>query len=414
MKVVHLVTEDMGGAGRAARRISHALCRLGVSSEVLVLDRFSADEGVSEVWQNRFQKVLFKVKRKLYRARINRKASELKFYEASFGLNALQLKKVAEADIVHLHWVGLSYLSYRTLRLLANKKTVVWTLHDMWPFTAGCFYDTECGNYRAGCANCPQVRDTAYVERVADLKRSAYERSFVTFVGCSRWISDCARKSAILSPAQRAAVTTVPNPIDTEVFYAEDKKNAREKLKLPQDKKLVLFGAMSSDSDPRKGYPLLLEALRLLDAQDYAAVIFGNGAEFRAAELPVPCYALGRIADDAVLRAVYSAADVFCAPSVQENLSNSVMESLACGTPVVAFGIGGMADLIDDGKDGFLAPAFDTAAYAEGIRKACALSGGAEYAVASVAERFAEDTVARRYLAVYEEAQKRGTGEFHG
>lgn len=402
MKVVHIVTEDGGGAGRAARRISGALSDQGEESQVLVLDRFSDDPNVSEIWSSSLQKFLFKLRRKPYRLKLRRYADERVFSESRLGLPLWKFQAVAEADVVHLHMVNLNVLSYRGVHELALRKPVVWTLHDMWPITAGCHYDGECGGFCTEGGSCPLLKDDEYFRRVKRDKQAGYRGVRIAFVGCSNWMTECARASVLLTEEQRRLVQTIPNPIDTELFFPEDRTACRKRLGLPEDKKLVLFGAMAADSDKRKGYALLKEALSYLDGSIYEAVVFGNETPGSAADLPLNAHWMGKIEDDSKLRELYSAADVFCAPSLQENLSNAVMESLACGTPVVAFQVGGMGDLIESGETGYLISAFDVAEYAAAIRKASMRPELGERAVHSVRMRFSEEQVAEKYLAVYQ------------
>ena len=401
MKVVHLVTEDLSGAGRAAKRISKALCAIGVDSKVLVLDKMSDDDNVSEIWTNRAQKIIFKIFRKLSRKLFRPIYDETVFYESSLGAPFMRNKDVMAADVIHLHWVNYGFVSLKQIEKLQKKKRVVWTLHDMWPFTAGCYYDEECGGYRLGCVCCKKKVGVSsrFVGRQAAKKGAMYRKMKLAMVGCSHWITDCARASRL---TQGVAFFTVPNPIDAAIFAPIDRAEERARAGLDLHKNIILFGASSSDSDKRKGYEYLIRAIELLEKDRYQVLIFGNGDSYRIPNIGLDVKALGRISDDARLAEVYGMADLFVAPSLQENLSNAVMEALSCGTPVVAFRIGGMPDLISHKETGYLAEPFDVNDLANGMRW-CAQNGDLREACReSVLEKFGQKKVAAMYRKIYD------------
>lgn len=402
MKVVHLVTNDIGGAGRAARRIHAALLKQGVESNVIVLEKYDEND-CQRVLNNRLLRVLFKAIRKGYQKKCSAQYELVRFSEIGYGLPLDKIRQIKEADVVHLHWINYSFLSSGALkRLLMNKKTV-WTLHDMWPFTAGCYYDNECGQYQEGCSVCPLIREDHGISKKAWHKKQEIFRKAkdLTFVGCSRWIAECAAKSQLTKAFPSVAI---PNPIDTDVFRETDREAFRRKLNVKNGQKVIVFGAMTADSDERKGYKYLLAALKLLSqsSQEYRAVIFGNKGEIHFDEVKIQVTGLGMIRDDAVLCKIYSAADVFVAPSVQENLSNSVMESLSCSTPVVAFDIGGMGDMIVHKQNGYLAKPFDAADLAAGIAYSADHPEMRQNARRKVEKSFGMSVVGQQYLALYQ------------
>lgn len=273
-------------------------------------------------------------------------------------------------DLVHLHWVNQGFLSVESVARFGLP--VVWTLHDMWAFTGGCHYDEECGRFRQACGRCPQLLS----DEDDDLSRSVFERKArhwagvpLTLVSPSRWLAAKARESTLF---RRHRIEVISNGLDLQMFKPLDRREARRRWKLPEGGTVLLFGAMSSISDTRKGWHLLEPALKALAAQsqrgDTRAVIFGDSGPTAGPDLGMPVTCLGPIEDQGRLSELYAAADVFIAPSVQENLANTVIESLACGTPVVAFSIGGMPDLIDHQQTGYLARPFDVEGLTEAIR----------------------------------------------
>lgn len=407
MKVVHLVTDDIGGAGRAARRIHAALQQQGVDSKVIVLEKYDQND-CQRVLNNKIARTIFKVIRKGYQKKSASQYELVRFSELGYGLPLDKVKEIQEADIVHLHWINYSFISNHALERLFKNKKIVWTLHDMWPFTAGCYYDSECGQYKKGCHACQLIKqDNGVSENAWKKKKSLYEKANdLTFVGCSKWITDCAAQSML---TKRFSCINIPNPIDTSVFYEEDREKTRKKLGAKEDEKIIVFGAMTADSDERKGYRYLLEALNELSKleQNYRAVVFGNKGELHFDGLNIPVTGLGMIHDDNKLRKIYSAADVFVAPSVQENLSNAVMESLSCSTPVAAFDIGGMSDMIDHKETGYLAKPFDAADLAAGIAYSAAHPQMRRNARRKVEESFGMSVVGKQYKALYQKKNNR-------
>lgn len=405
MKVVHLVTEDSGGAGRAARRISKAERKLGIESRVLVLDKLTEDPQVEEVYSSSIKKMLFKTLRKYKQKKIYNIND---FYVSEFGIEKSELRKlVKRADIIHIHWINHSFLSLKSISKLSEEVPIVWTMHDMWPFTAGCYYDSECGGYIYDCENCNmnQGIQNDMVHNYFLEKEKLISKKNITFVGCSNWISQCASASKITMDNY---ICTIPNPIDINLFFNSDKAEARKRLGIETDKKIVLYGALSSNSSKRKGYEYLRDAIDMLDPEKYCVLIFGNSEDYKANELGIEAYALGEIKDDFKLVDIYNAADVFVAPSKQENLSNAVMESLSCGTPVAAFQIGGMSDMIANHVTGYLAQPFESGDLAKGIIECADSKSYGANARNYVQNKFSEKIVGNMYIQLYNEILNKG------
>jgi len=220
MKILHIVTNDIGGAGRAARRINKALIQCGYDSKVLVMEKYGKhDEDTIPFFSNDIQRFFFKTIRKVCYIVQNHLFERTKFADAIFGLNLSRHPLVKEADVINLHWVGYGFLSYKGIKVLLKTKNVVWTLHDMWAFTAGCFYDGECGKYIKGCHDCNFVEKASsrkltklFNSRKINIYKTAKN---VVFVGCSNWMTDCAARSMLMT---KFHVVTIPNPIDLETF----------------------------------------------------------------------------------------------------------------------------------------------------------------------------------------------------
>ena len=275
----------------------------------------------------------------------------------------------------------------------------------MWAFTGGCHYDEECGAYQEQCGTCPVLGSN----KLQDLSRKVWLRKQANFgkmanlniIGLSRWLVDCAKQSSLF---QDTPVFNLPNPIDTNTFSPFDKQQARALLNLPQDKNLVLFGAMGAISDPRKGFKELAEALTHLDADNTELVVFGSSQPKTPQDFKQKTHYLGYLHDDVSLRVLYSAVDVMVVPSLQEAFGQTASESMACGTPVVAFAATGLLDIIDHQITGYLAKPFDTGELAQGIEWVLSASNYqklSQNAREKVLREFDSRVVAKKYIDLY-------------
>jgi len=314
-----------------------------------------------------------------------------------------------DPDIINLHWVCNGYLQIETLPKF--NKPLVWTLHDLWPFTGGCTYNQGCEKFQDACGDCPQLLSG----KSQDLSRWVWQRKLkawanlnLTIVATSKWMADCARASSLF---RHLRIETIPLGLDTDTYKPIDKQVARELLNLPQDKQLVLFGAIDATSDPRKGFELLLPALQQLSSSGWQdrleLVVFGSSQPAQPIDLGFSAHYLGFIHDDIALALVYAAADVTIVPSTQEAFGQTASESLSCGTPVVAFDATGLKDLVEHQQDGYLATPFEVKDLATGI--VWVLEDQERYqqlrdrAREKSLREFAAATQAHRYLSLYEE-----------
>lgn len=378
MKVVHLSTHDIrGGAARAAHRLHTGLRRLGHDSQMLVLYRHSSDPAVRAL--RRPASLLSRVRRRLRRDWIRlaleryaatRPAGYERFSQDRTEYGADLLAQLPACDVVNLHWIG-GFVDYQSFfAAVAAHTPLVWTLHDTNPFTGGCHYDGGCGRYNSGCGTCPQLgskheKDLSsqiWQRKLGILGRLQRERLHI--VAQSRWMANEASSSVLL---RRFPVTTIPIGLDTDVFSPRDHRTARAALEIPQDARVVLFAADSA-TNRRKGFDLLTQALACLsDLPNVFLVSLGRGEP--VIEAQIPHLHLGHLGNDRLLSLVYSSADVFVIPSLQDNLPNTVLESLACCTPVVGFAVGGIPDMVHPGVTGLLAPAQDVGALGRAIRQ---------------------------------------------
>jgi glycosyltransferase involved in cell wall biosynthesis len=408
-KILHICTDDIKyGASRAANRLHQSLLKKDIDSRMCVLTKYTSDHTVTGP-----RNVLDKGAG-LARPVIDSIPLNLLYMNrpktpwSTNWLPGTELKRITrmKPDVVHLHWIG-GMLSIP--QLTRFRVPVVWTFHDMWGFTGGCHYAGGCTRYRTNCGECPQLRSS----RPSDLSRWIWNRKErhwrgmnLTIVTPSRWMAERVRESRLMHDRP---VHPIPNCLDLQTYQMVDKTEARTLLKLPPEKKLLLFGAVNAASDERKGFQYLRPALQSLSRRslnyELELVVFGASESPDSPQMGFKTHYMGTLSDDVTLALLYSAADVFIAPSVQDNLPNTVLEATACGTPSVAFNIGGMRDLIEHIKTGYLAQPFSTDDLAEGIMwileesdRYLSLSHNAR----QKAEReFSPDVVAKKHINLY-------------
>lgn len=407
MRVLLVSTHDKkGGAARAAYRLHCALQAAEVDSQMLVYQRRQQhDSTVRTTAQvgGRFAQQTIRFSQWLERRKIRSLQPGGVFSLNLYPNRLAQQINRLQPDVVHLHWVGAGFLPISALAQI--RAPLAWTLHDMWAFTGGCHYTGACRRFEQHCGDCPQIKhphESDISAQVLQHKHKHWRNVPLHVITPSQWLASEARRSALL---RAAPIHVLPNTIDVQRYKPIDRAAARELLNLPQDKRLLLFGALNSTSDPRKGFAYLQQAITQLAGQrdDVELVVFG--AHGSPDESPLPAHYLGTLSDAASLVAAYAAADAFIAPSTQENLANGVMEALACGLPVVAFRIGGMPDLIDHQQNGYLAAAYDVDDLARGVQWVLQHEQPAtlrQAARQSVLDKYAPEVVVPQHVALYE------------
>ena len=406
-------SERTGGAAVAASRLMEALNNNGVKAKMLVRDKETDRLTVAAVPGQKWMQFYFLWERFVVWLRLYFNRKHLFEVDiANCGADVTQLPEFQEADVVHLHWINQGMLSLKGIRKILNTgKPVVWTMHDIWPATAICHLTLDCRNFETQCAHCRLLPGSGSTN---DLSTQIWKRKQqmlndrqITFVTCSQWLAGEAQKSALLK-GQR--VVSIPNPIDTHIYTPKDKQQARQRVGLPTEGRIILF-ASQRVTNRNKGMGYLLEACRLLAEQypekkeDITVAILGGHAEEIVGQLPFRTCPLGYVNDEQRIVDIYNAADVFVLPSLSENLPNTIMEAMACGVPSVGFRIGGIPEEIDHQQNGYVADYCSSEDLARGIwwtlyeadheavRKAC---------LQKVAHNYSQQSVANRYLEVYE------------
>lgn len=434
MKILYVNTSDTnGGAARAAVRIMQGVQQNGQECRMLVKHKLSDNDSVVSLQQyvpdnllhNALdwcaQKVKNKYQHYLWHKYPNQDASYKSDLRATRIYGALQ---AWDYDILHLHWINQRFLPLEEVPRL--HKPIVWTLHDSWPFCGVCHYFLDCEGYQQQCGNCPQLgsqdcHDLSY--QVWRKKKCIYSRLDLHIVSPSRWLADCARKSSLFSNCD---IRVIPNCIDTNIFRPLSRVEMETNLIPAQKpnaavsriwragekaaKPVILYGAVNAATDRRKGFASLLSALQILDTQGFKAslIVFGaNETDLSLHFENIDVTFAGYISDTKTLVALYNIADVMVVPSLTENLSCAIMESLSCGTPVCCFNIGGNGDMVEHQINGYLVVENDCTDMANGIREC--ITHSVEWGTSareSVLRKYTIDIVAKQHVELYDSTRK--------
>ena len=410
LKVVHLNSyENNGGAGRAASRLVGALQQEGLDASLWVNYSFEAHPSPHNFSKAFLPKIITAIQIILERilTKIRIKPIKTPFSIPFFGKDISRHPAVKESDIIHLHWINHAFLRPKDLAKLQKlNKPIVWTFHDSNAFTGGCHVRYACTHFEQACGNCPVVNSPSVDDishQIWKAKKQAYAGLALQVIAPSQWMANSAKKSALFT---KSPIHTIPNTLNTSVFVPSDKALAREKLGLPADAFLILSGFMPSANDKHKGADLLVEALRIF-AQTHEAelVVFGNRTAGDLPDFNSKTTFLGTITEEEKLALCYAAADVFITPSIEDNLPNTVLESLACGTPVVAFTTGGIPDMVKHQHNGYLAQGASPKELAKGLVWVKNHSNKAALATAAretVLANFSESVVAQQHIKLYQ------------
>lgn len=355
MKVLHINKSDLdGGAAIAGYRLHKGLLAQGVNSRLLVGKVTSSDDTVGIIPSGSTKKLLEK---------------SLARFISYFGLNYIHILNSVdipkhsfyqEADVLNFHnlHAGTGYFNYLTIPLLTEEKPAIFTLHDMWSFTGHCAYSYDCDRWKTGCGKCPYPdtyptiqTDNTYLEW--KLKNWVYSRSRLTIVTPSYWLTEQAKQSML----KHFDIHHIPYGIDTQTYQALDSEQCRSVLGIPKHKKVLMFGAQSL-TDSRKGGDLLVKALQCLPESlksETLLITLGNRSKTISQSIKMETLNLGYVNSERLQSIAYSAADLFIFPTRADNLPLVLQESMACGTPMVSFQIGGIPDLVRPGITGYLA-----------------------------------------------------------
>lgn len=405
-------SERIGGAAIAAGRLVEALKNNGIKAKMLVREKQTDRLSVIElkrnwwrVWQFIWERIL------IWKENRFKKHNLFAVDIANTGTDITTIPEFQAADIIHLHWINQGMLSLNDIRkILQSGKPVVWTMHDMWPCTGICHHARECDKYHQECHHCPYIykgggkKDLS--NQVFKKKKEVYQSAPVTFVTCSRWLKERAGQSALL---KGHTIVDIPNPISTGLFKPQNALAARNKMELPTDKKLILFGSVKV-TDKRKGIDYFIESCKLLAEkypemkEELGVVVYGKNSECLKPLIPFQVYALDYISNEKDLVNIYNAVDLYVTPSLEENLPTTIMEAMACGVPCVGFNVGGIPEMIDHLHNGYVAEYKSAEDLANGIIWTLSESeyqSLSEEACRKAVSNYSESIVAKKYIDIY-------------
>jgi hypothetical protein len=397
-------TSDTGGSATATKRIHRALRSIGIDSKMLVQEKSTNDRTITGPTS--------KLETAWSLARPHVDMLPLRWYgrKSGFAVNWLPERmneriEEIDPDVVHLNWMGRGAMSIRSIGQV--DRPVVWRFPDMHAMTGGCYYAAGCDGFEGQCGSCPQLDSDSErdLSRVNWLRKSRHWDGLnLTVVTPSTWLAEQAKRSSLFRDHR---VEVIPNALDTDVYRPRDSSLGRELFGLPEDKRLVLFGAVDPVGDHRKGADLLQEALQGLagDIEDVELVIFGSEEPTDPPDFGFPTNYVGYLHDDPSLALLYSTADMMVVPSRYEGFGQTVSESMACGTPVVAFDVTGPKDIVDHRETGWLAEAYEVGDLADGVTwvlDQAGRDGLRTKARERAVERYEQRRIAHEYSELYE------------
>lgn len=357
MKILHVNSFDIrGGAARAVCRIHAALQKNNIKSNMLVAKKNSNDENIKKI------NIFFLAEKKWLTKKLQSLSGNISYSSFNFFNSGIHREiNSSDADIVNLHWLGNELINISEIKKI--KKPIVWTLHDMWAFCGAEHYAdiNNSGQYRSGYREKKISLNTIVWER----KKKHWQDIIFNFVSPSYWLAECLQESLLF---KKKEVQVIRNCLDIKKFLPVDVSSARKKINIHTERKIVLFGADGKDSNPLKGFGLLVDSFKHMHKNKLQFVFFG-GKDGRKSEIinGIDIINMGRIDNDDDLALLYSAADVFVVPSLIDNYPNTVLEAMSCGTPCVGFKVGGIPEMIDHEVNGYLVDPFDTKQLAEGL-----------------------------------------------
>lgn len=365
MRVLHLLSvKNRGGAANAAVLLNKKLIDNKIISEILFIDDLS-ERDFSNKCKRIIRKRVDDFPHFFYRKR------KILYFTNSYLKNKKVEKRIKylNPDILHVHWIGNGNFSLRQLKKL--KIPIIWTMHDEWIYTGGCHKKISCERLDKQCGRCPILVS----KKEMDLSKINYKLkkriitsiSNISFIAPSKWIEEESKKSDLIKNKE---IYQVPNIFDDENFKKLDKINSRIALNLPINNTLILIGSVGIQSDEIKGFKYIKQVFDLLKDQQTLFAVFGNETNFSfEGESQVrTILSFGHISEVDKINQIYSSADIFLFPSLLENLSYVIIESIFSGTPVVAFDVGGNSELITHKVNGYLAKPYDIADLVAGIQ----------------------------------------------
>ncbi len=363
MKVLHISHNDKGGGGIATSRINDCLNinNTNINSKLFVSRKYNDCPNtffLNNKLNNIFQSLKIKLSKKINI--LQDSPNKILHSLALFPSRYSSYINNYPTDIIHLHWVQNEMLSIEEIGKI--RKPIVWTLHDAWPFCGSEHYPYGLEDFRYQKGYLSTNKNIRH--KYLDLDRWCWERKIKSWkqnfsIVCpSNWLANCAKKSLIMRSMD---IVVIPNPINTNLFKPYPKKVARDLFNLPLEKNIILFGAIGGTKDNRKGADLLLKSINYIceEIPNTIAVIFGQSGGLDDLKSNIPIYSVGILNDSESMALLYSVANLFIIPSRLDNLPNTGVEATACGLPIVGFEVGGLPDIVENNKNGYLVEPFN-------------------------------------------------------
>jgi len=414
VKVVHLNTSDFGGAAMAAVRLHLFLLEQGMDSDFLTLNKTRGDiprhhlvdpfalKG-SSILRYKFRRFLEKLS--VVEDKSNQpdnfylkdKSNAREIFTLPYSFFALSNHPLIQsADIVHIHWVSYGMLDERNF-FSECRKPKVWTMHDMHPITGGCHHADECEGYYADCKICPQLKHSEKAHQYWKYKEYGVQQflSGSNAVVCpSEWLARGVKRSLLW---KESTPHVIPNGTDSRVFKSRARNKCKEELGITSSMRVVLFNAFDV-ANTRKGISLLLDALNQIERDDLLVVAIGSTASLVSRH---PIKSTGYLRDEELIAKYYGAADVFVLPSMAENLPNTIAESLMCGTPCVAFEVGGIPEMLNE-RNGILVKRGNPVALKEALEKALGSNWNYNHISQDATSIYDIKNIGHKYVALYQ------------
>jgi glycosyltransferase involved in cell wall biosynthesis len=389
MKILICSTlEKRGGAAKSAQRVSECLKQEGLNVKNFHFFKDSQEKKSPIPKIDAIPKLLCSKKRKT------------PFSSSFFSFGSRKFVEKYNPHILHLNYINMGMFSIKDIGRF--KMPIVWTLHDSWTFTGGCHLPGDCTKYTSRCQKCPALgskRNFDLSTYVFSLKEKHWDFNNMVLVCPSRWMAENARRSKLF---KNSRIEVIPNPIDTKIFKPKDRKKSREKFKLNEGKKYILFGSVNPLTDKNKGFEYLMGAINCLNLKNTELIVFGTDDE--EIDINIPVKSVGYIMKEEEMAYLYSACDLTVMPSLSENLPNNLIESVACGTPCVAFHVGGIPEIIDRAEFGETAKELNPKSLSQSIQKT--LSRDIKYERKTwnkvVENKYGYRTIAKKYRELYE------------
>mgnify|MGYP006081258713 CR=1 FL=1 len=413
MKILHLVGGDLNlGASKGAMILHNGLLKEGVDSHILsdstLPKNFINGHSIKDNLILRLLNLLFNKFEKMIKFLLNRKITPT-FSFGIFGINIKKLKIFKEADIIHIHWLNQGFINLSHLKNC--NKAIVWTLRDMWAFTGGCHWSSDCEKYKTGCGACPvllskKVKDitTGNQNKKIDFVNS---NKNISITAISGWLGKLGESSLVFKNKE---ILNMGNNVEIEHFFPVDKQKAREKIKIRTQKKILIYGSQNPQAK-RKGWDILLQSFKNLDLSKYYLIIFGSFWSHRSLDdLGIEYKSFGYIKDVSMLRHIYSAGDFFLAPAIQDGWPKTFGESLLCQTPVISFKNSAIGDVLTHNETGYIVENYDSNELSNMIKDLSKPSMDTSIVQKNgrnlILNHYSPSSIAKKYISLYKDIYK--------